>query len=69
MGFARSSLFAVGERRGAAGLAAGEDGKAIRTDVRIVESGIEAESRERSAVCKRCGRIARLCFLLVLDST
>jgi hypothetical protein len=45
----------VGARRG------GEDvGSAIKTDVRVVESGIEAERRARRAVWRRCGRRVRL---------
>ena len=41
----------------------GEDvGSAIRTEVRVVESGIEAERRERKAVWRRWGRRVRDCM-------
>lgn len=35
------------------------EGIAIRTDVRIVRRGIEAERRARRAVWRRCGRMVR----------
>jgi hypothetical protein len=40
----------------------GEDdvGSAMRTEVRVVERGIEALRRERRAVWRRCGRIVRV---------
>jgi hypothetical protein len=37
-----------------------EVGKAITTAVSVVERGIEAERRARSAVWRRCGRMVRV---------
>lgn len=56
MGFARKSSLAVGDRRGGKEFVDGEAGCAIMTEVRTVRRGIDAESRARSAVCRRCGR-------------
>lgn len=36
--------------------------EATSTDVRIVRSGMELESRDRRAVCRRCGRRRRDVF-------
>lgn len=48
---------AVGERRGA------EDaGRAMRTEVRVVERGMDALRRERRDVWRRCGRMVRVCY-------
>ena len=58
MGFARSSSFAVGDER----IEDDEDGMAIRTEVRVVDRGIEAETRASTAVWRRCGRMVRLCL-------
>jgi hypothetical protein len=54
MGLARSSSFAVGERSGVVGADLDlADGIAIRTEVKVVESGIEALRRARREVCRR----------------
>jgi hypothetical protein len=52
----------VGERRGGKAFVDGEDGWAIRMDVRVVRRGMEAERRARRAVWRRCGRRVRDCF-------
>jgi hypothetical protein len=65
MGLARSSSFAVGERSGVVGADLDlEEGMAIRTEVRVVESGIEALRRARREVCRRWGRSDSDCFML-----
>lgn len=55
MGFARKSWLAVGDRSAEEG----EAGCATITDVRVVDRGIEAERRARSAVWRRWGRRER----------
>lgn len=55
MGFARKSWLAVGNRSAEEGGA----GCATSTDVRVVDRGIEAERRARSAVWRRWGRRER----------
>jgi hypothetical protein len=40
-------------------------GSAMRTDVRVVERGIEALRRERRAVWRRCGRMVRVWIAFV----
>jgi hypothetical protein len=47
----------VGER---SGVLVGEAGMAIRTEVRVVLRGMEAERRARRDVWRRWGRIVRL---------
>lgn len=47
---------AVGERRGV-----GDAGSATRTEVRVVERGIDALRSERRDVWRRCGRMVRVC--------
>lgn len=61
MGFARKSWLAVGERSGAEALLDGEAGWAMRTEVRVVRRGIEAERSASSAVWRRWGRSVRDC--------
>jgi hypothetical protein len=48
-------------RSGAVGAMSGEEvlGKAMRTDVRVVERGMEAERSERREVWRRWGRRGR----------
>ena len=60
-GFARSSSFAVGERRGGKAFVEGEEGCAIRREVRVVRRGMEAERRASRAVWRRWGRRVRDC--------
>lgn len=55
--------------RGIVDVAEGAVGMAMSTDVRVVESGIVADSRARRAVWRRCGRIARLVLTPVEDSS
>lgn len=57
MGFARSSWLAVGDTSGGDE----ETGWAMRTDVKVVLRGIEAERSARSAVWRRWGRRERDC--------
>jgi hypothetical protein len=60
---ARRSSFAVGESSGVEEVV----GRAITTDVRVVERGIEAERSARSAVWRRCERIVRACSCQLND--
>jgi hypothetical protein len=62
MGFARRSSFAVGDRSGGKAFVEGEEGCAIRRDVRVVRRGMDAERRARREVWRRCGSNVRLCF-------
>jgi len=65
---ARSNSFAVGANRGVE-LFAVDEGYATSTLVRVVESGIDADSKLRKAVCRRCGRRVRLVFAPVYESS
>jgi hypothetical protein len=51
----------VGERSGGKGFVDGEEGCAMRMEVRVVWRGIEAERRASRAVWRRCGRRVRDC--------
>lgn len=63
IGPARSSSFAVGESSGHVGWDDWE-GMAIKTDVKVVESGIELLKRARREVWIICGRRVRDCLRL-----
>jgi hypothetical protein len=56
----------VGESRGGKAFVEGEEGCAIRTEVKVVTRGMEAERRARREVCRRCGRRVKLCCLLAI---
>lgn len=54
----------MGEVSGVEDFADGEEGKAMSTEVRVVERGIEAERRARRDVWRRWGRSRRVCLRL-----
>ena len=60
MGLERRRSGAVGARRGVVDLEVDLEGRAMRTEVRVVERGMDAERRARREVWRRWGRRGRV---------